>query len=292
MSLFACGCFFGPRQLEVLCFNRRFWVKLKDRPKRKAQTEEISNKDTSCSNCPRSKEATAEAPKMANAAEPEDGACYSKLRRAYPNAPAAELARFSLCWRQPDAVLAYQAHLRWRQDEGSAASLAQARGSVPKEWLSRGSKAKDGSDVLFLQVAQTDCSIAPETYFKALCSYLDELAPKENANDFQRITVFLDTRGGEGWSNPPATHLLPLLRVCTRQLPVNFPGVLQRIVVYPVPVALKFFVSLCLALVDTNTRSRCVLISEKMEGGVEAALQEYVCKEGLPEHCWPRHPGL
>ncbi|CAE7519665.1 unnamed protein product [Symbiodinium sp. CCMP2592] len=277
MSLFACGCFFGPRQLEVLCFNRRFWVKLKDRSKRKAQTEEISNKDTSCSNCSRSKEATAEAPKMANAAEPGDGTCYAKLRRAYPNAPAAELARFSLCWRQPDAVLAYQAHLRWRQDEGSASSLAQARGCIPKEWLSRGSKAKDGSDVLFLQVAQTDCSIAPETYFKALCSYLDELAPKENAMDFQRITVFLDTRGGEGWSNPPATHLLPLLRVCTRQLPVNFPGVLQRIVVYPVPVALKFFVSLCLALVDTNTRSRCVLISEKTEGGVEAALQEYVC---------------
>ncbi|CAE7337422.1 unnamed protein product [Symbiodinium natans] len=292
MPFVACGCFCGARELELLFFNRRLWVKLKDQPAIRPDVRDIAN-NSEDSNSIANTEDSAEAAKVVNADLLSDCPGWRRLRRTFPNAPLGELARFTLGWPSADAAIRnYHGYLLWRQGDGDAGSLAKARRTIPVEWLSRGGKAKDGSDVLFLQVARTDCNIAPEMYFKALCSFLDELLPREDSSDFKRITVVMDTRGGEGWLNPPATHLLPLLRVCTRLLPPNYPGSLQRIVIYPVPVALKFFVSLCLALIDPNTRSRCVLISEKQEGGVEKALHEYISKESLPEHAWPRHIGL
>lgn len=220
---------------------------------------------------------------------PESPASYVALRKAFHDAPRQELCRFAVGWpKAPAAVAAYEDHRKWRE-MSEPKQLFQAREQVP-QWISKGRfLAKDESPVLLLQIARTDSKKAPELYFKALCCSIDE---QLSGSEFQRITVLLDVRGGAGWPNPKPHELLPLLRIATRQLPLHYPGVLHRIILYPVPVAAALFTRMALAFVDSITRSRICLISERSKGGFEKHLEEYVSKESLPPYAWERHPNL
>mmetsp|Transcript_90040 Transcript_90040/g.143300 ORF Transcript_90040/g.143300 Transcript_90040/m.143300 type:complete len:308 (-) Transcript_90040:16-939(-) len=219
---------------------------------------------------------------------PDSPASYVALRKAFREAPREELSRFAVGWPKASAaVAAYEDHRKWR--EMSQDENLQAREEVP-QWISRGRfLAKDESPVLLLQIARTDCKKAPELYFKALCCSIDE---QLSGSEFQRITVLLDVRAGAGWPNPKPHELLPLLRIATRMLPLHYPGVLHRIILYPVPVAAALFTRMALAFVDSITRSRVCLISERSKGGFEKHLEKYVSKESLPPYAWERHPNL
>mmetsp|Transcript_44697 Transcript_44697/g.83468 ORF Transcript_44697/g.83468 Transcript_44697/m.83468 type:complete len:300 (-) Transcript_44697:137-1036(-) len=299
MPFVACGCLCGIRELELLLCNRRLWVRLKEPTSTQSNgkdpdvsfAEPLTDYETLMTSEPDALESKQDL-KFNAASDAESAPSWRKLCQAFPDAPKAELARFARGWSPDAAVKAYSDHIQWRQGDGSPESLEEARRAIPAEWLGRGTKAKDGSDVLLLQVARTDCRIPAETYFKALCSVLEDIVPRDADSNFKRITLVMDTRGGEGWNNPPATQMLPLVRICARQFPPNYPGTLQRIVIYPVPTAFRLFARVALAFVDPVTRNRVVLISEKHEGGFEKAAKEYISKDSLPEYSWARHRGL
>lgn len=222
---------------------------------------------------------------------PESPRSYKALRKTFPDSPRHELARFAVGWpKPPAAVQAYEEHLEWRK-MSHVQELLKAREEVG-EWISKGTfLGKDGSPVILMQIARTDGQIAAEVYFKALCCSIDEQISQVE-KEFQRVTVLLDVRGGEGWPNPKPHELLPLLRISTRQLPLHYPGVLHRIILYPVPVAAALFTRMALAFVDSDTRSRITIITERCKGGFEKHLEEYVSRDSLPSYAWKRHPNL
>lgn len=223
----------------------------------------------------------------------EGPSSWSMLQKSFPDSPKSELRRFADGWPKPNAAIkAYENHLAWR-NLSKAEELEEARDELP-EWISRGHfVAKDGSAAIFLQMARTDCQKPTELYFKALCCAIEEVVPRHDyVEQFEKITILIDTRGHLGWPNPKPHELLPLLRMCSRQLPLHYPGVMKRIVVYPVPLAAVLFARMALTFVDSLTRNRICLISERTKGGFEKSLEEYVSKDSLPPYARARHPNL
>ncbi|CAJ1393844.1 unnamed protein product [Effrenium voratum] len=284
-----CGCFLGARDLHLACCDTWLWMQLKQKS-RGSRSGKSRGDDGRLKGLPKDhfEHEKVEAEGTPFPKKETVPPSQALLLEAFPDAPPAELRRFARGWPEgPAALKAYGDHLSWWA-EGQP--FEEAHSSVPGNWLTRGGLASDGSKVLLMQVACTDTNLAPEVYFKALCYTLEELVPREDGES--QITLLLDTRGGAGWLNPKATELLPLLRICARQFPPNYPGVLRRIIVYPVPVACSLFARMALAFVDAWTRDHIVLISERVSGGWANVLRDYVSRNNIPEHALSRHSSL
>ncbi len=71
-----------------------------------------------------------------------------------------------------------------------------------------------------------------EKYTNAIAFKLDTNIDR---NDTEKITLLIDTRGGEGWPNPSAMSVLPFLKAVSQTLSANFPERLHAAIVFPVP---------------------------------------------------------
>lgn len=71
-----------------------------------------------------------------------------------------------------------------------------------------------------------------EQYGQTLLKYLDRLLGRQS---YDKMTVLLDVRPGEGWPNPLAVFMVNFTRKIVKMLQRRFPGRLERLIVFPVP---------------------------------------------------------
>eukprot|EP00559_Dactyliosolen_fragilissimus_P005943 CAMPEP_0184864236 /NCGR_PEP_ID=MMETSP0580-20130426/14207_1 /TAXON_ID=1118495 /ORGANISM="Dactyliosolen fragilissimus" /LENGTH=385 /DNA_ID=CAMNT_0027362931 /DNA_START=110 /DNA_END=1264 /DNA_ORIENTATION=+ len=116
----------------------------------------------------------------------------------------------------------------------------------------------NGKRIMQFLPAQVDSSIATDsTYVTAIGIYLDR---KLCRNSDEKITVVIDLRAGEGWANPKAKNIVPLIKQLVKLLERNFPERLHKSILYPFPSAAVFLWKLVKIFIDPDTSRKVVLV--------------------------------
>ena len=158
------------------------------------------------------------------------------------------------------------------------------------EWPSSRT-ATDGTRITFVQAARYDAEAGSTTaYTLAAAALFDEHLARDGD---EKCTVLVDTRGAEGWANPPATSLVGLIRELTGTLRANFPERMRRLVVYPVPWAATALWTMVQQFLDAETVAKVVLLSGPATRGSPPPpeLFEYVALSEIRDDLRPRHEG-
>lgn len=103
-----------------------------------------------------------------------------------------------------------------------------------------------------------DNLVSLETYALAIALYLDR---KLQRDSFERVTVMIDTRGGEGWRNLNAAQLIPFIQHTSKLLLSMFPERLGLSIVYPVPFALAWIWNVVRRCLDPVTAEKICLLT-------------------------------
>lgn len=198
-------------------------------------------------------------------------------------ATAAEQARF-LRARQHDAAAAakmWEAHVSWRASNLPLAGKDLGQGLPPMAiMLPPEFKCKLGRRVLVVMGAMYDGELGTAQEYTLACAQLIDKSLDKDSDD--KITVCVDTRGGDGWRNPKAWSVLPWVRDLASTLSANFPERLERLVLFPIPWLATAVWSAATALLDEATASKMQMISgsagrdEPIPDGVEEFLDASV----------------
>ena len=210
--------------------------------------------------------------------------------------PPAEWTRF-LAANNGDVAAAtrqHRAHLRWR-----AENLPWPPSSTRPAWMHFHGRARDGTLVMHCIGAMCDLSLGTrEEYVMDLAAAID--AALDRAGD-EQVTVLLDTRGGQGWKNPPAPKMVGLGRLAGSTLSANFPERLSRVIVYPVPWPLGGLWTLIKPFLHARTAAKVVLLQGAGRATKETpdqslrcppTLGTYVTLEAIREDFQVRHADL
>ena len=137
-----------------------------------------------------------------------------------------------------------------------------------------------GTRIMHILPFRLDLSIATApTYSLAAALYLDRCLSRCST---ERITLFVDVRGGRGWSNPTPWSTLPFIQSTASLLGSNYPERLERLVLVPMPRSAVWVWSAAQKCLDPNTASKVVVVSAK-EGssGLPEKLNEFVDEKSL-----------
>ena len=94
-------------------------------------------------------------------------------------------------------------------------------------------KDKNGNTILHVLPARIDRHLATvETYGLALNLYLDR---KLDRSSEEKLTIFIDARGGEGWPNPRFVMMVNFVRHLTNIVTANNPERFEVLLVSPFP---------------------------------------------------------
>jgi hypothetical protein len=117
---------------------------------------------------------------------------------------------------------------------------------------------KEGNRILQLLPAQMDVSIASEkAYALALAFYLDK---KLSRDSMEKINVLIDVRAGEGWANPPASKMVPFIKLMNNLLERNFPERLAKCMVLPMPTYATSLWKIIKMFLDSNTAKKFTVL--------------------------------
>jgi len=137
-----------------------------------------------------------------------------------------------------------------------------------------------GTRIMHILPFRLDLSIATApTYSLAAALYLDRRLSRCST---ERITLFVDVRGGRGWSNPTPWSTLPFIQSTASLLGSHYPERLERLVLVPMPRSAVWVWSAAQKCLDPNTASKVVVVSAK-EGssGLPEKLNEFVDEKSL-----------
>ena len=208
----------------------------------------------------------------------------------FPDSPLAERQRF-LTARKGDAHAAakmLQRHLEWRAASLPLPATAPIFGRELPEWIVPLHECKDGTKLLLALPATCDLALGSASeYAAAAASLLDAIMPRESMD---RITILIDVDGVPGGACHTPLRLLPLIRELVVVLAGNFPERVERILVYPVPFALRWVWSTVQGFIDPVTASKVKLFAKPMVAGLRfpAALTEYADTTPLSPPAAPR----
>jgi hypothetical protein len=140
----------------------------------------------------------------------------------------------------------------------------------------------NGNKVLHVLPAMIDTkNVTAECYGRTLQFYLDRILGRHSE---EKISVLLDVRPGEGWPNPLAIFMVPFIRKIARMLQGRFPGRLEKLVVFPVPLpALGVFHAVQWAF-HAELMEKIVLISgpaERTSPLPKSELTKYISEANL-----------
>jgi len=140
----------------------------------------------------------------------------------------------------------------------------------------------DGNRILQLLPAQLDTKLATEeTYALTIAFYLDRQLDR---NATERITVFVDVRGGHGWPNPPARSVVPFIKGIIAVLEANFPERLSASIVCPMPFAAIALWKVIKVFLDPTTAKKIAVIrgsAERDSTLPHEKLKTYIDRETL-----------
>jgi hypothetical protein len=185
-----------------------------------------------------------------------------------------------------DAML--QRHLDWR-----AASLPLPADRDVPEWAFTHGRATDGTRILFVLGAKIDLNKGtPAEYALSAAAVVDAI--DASLAETERLTVLVDTRGADGWPNPPVWDVIPVARAAAAVLTANYPERVTRIVVYPLPAAATAVWQAFKWVLPTATTSRMVLLAGPAARTSPApdGLAEYVSCDEIREDLRSRHAAL
>jgi len=229
---------------------------------------------------------------MASSTSSED-VRFGALREEFPDAAPAELLRF--CRARPnssdEASQMYRSHLQWRQGPGAKEELLKAALDIPPKYIRQAGHALDNTPILFVQGALYDPEVEPEKYMLACGHALDSML---SADDDRKVTILIDARPGEGWTNVSAHKMMPFFRLASSVLPNNYPERVQKVVIYPMPGIVGVLWRTVRCLLDRVTRDKVQVLSGAASLGAPCPpeLREVVSLEELPLDAQKTHQNL
>lgn len=200
-------------------------------------------------------------------------------------------ARFvAACYGDEDAGdVMLRKHMEWR-----AESLPlPADHPVLPDWAFFHGRAKDGTRLLCVLGAKIDLSQGTAAqYALSAAAMCDAMEAELTASE--QLTVIVDTRAGDGWTNPPVWDVVPVARAAASVLTANFPGRVRRIVVYPLPSAATAVWQAFRWVLPTATASKIVLLGgpASRASPAPAGLAEFVSHGAIREDLRHRHTSL
>jgi len=108
--------------------------------------------------------------------------------------------------------------------------------------------------------ARYDPAVDPACYVALVVEKMDAAL---GADDDSRVVILVDCRGGDGWPNPTARRLLPLLKHTAAIIPNVYPERLRNVLVYPLAPWIGRIARGFVAMLDVATRDRVVLVDGK-----------------------------
>lgn len=166
------------------------------------------------------------------------------LASQFPESPPAERSRFLECASGDveAAAKALREHLTWRAANMPLPAEAPRLGKQLPEYTHFFSDLKDcdGGSVFFAQPALIDLDKAePEAYALATAELVERHVPRESEGRFTVVVDLAAIAEEQGGINNPAPRLFSTLRALNATLSYNYPGRLNRIVLYPLPLAIR-----------------------------------------------------
>ena len=133
-----------------------------------------------------------------------------------------------------------------------------------------------GKRLIIVLPAMVDRKLATsETYALAMAFYLNL---KFDRNDEEKMAVVIDVRPGNGWPNQLAITMINFVRKVATMLQRFYPERLERLVIFPVPMAAMMIWQAMKKFVRNDTMEKLVLVRGA------AACASPVPKEVLKEH--------
>jgi CRAL/TRIO domain len=120
-------------------------------------------------------------------------------------------------------------------------------------------RCHNGHRIIHVTPGKMDDRLVPlETYALAIALYMDRRLSRDNC---ELVTVMIDARGGVGWRNPHAAHLIPFIQHTSALLLSMFPERLGRDIVYPVPWCFSWIWNVVRCCLDPKTSGKIHLLS-------------------------------
>jgi len=157
------------------------------------------------------------------------------------------------------AVSMFQQHLHWRMENLPLPEHAPHIGEgLPELVRFTPAFARDGTRVVYMLGGMYDVEAAScDAYVLALAALFDS---QLNRSSTEKLTIVVDVRGGEGWSNPSATSAIPFVRAASSVLSANFPERMCRMILVPLPWLAATLWSVAKQLLDPITAEKIVVI--------------------------------
>ena len=207
------------------------------------------------------------------------------LAAQFPESPEAERARF-LAKAGGDLAKAntqLAAYLKFREEKLPKVEKLE----LPPWcfWFGKEQKAKDGTPIIFAQPARIDSSKGDaETWAIASASFIESCLPRDDASLITLLCDLSSIDPAHGGVNEPAHNMLSVIRQLSNVLMANYPGRLQRVVLYPLPYTVKLLWDTTVAsLLDPAFVAAAVLLTgdDIGAGRVPSALGEHVDLDAL-----------
>ncbi|CAJ1945045.1 unnamed protein product [Cylindrotheca closterium] len=103
--------------------------------------------------------------------------------------------------------------------------------------------------------------------------YLDR---KLDRSCTEKVTVVIDIRAGQGWSNPSSVSIVPFIKLVVGLLNTYFPERLSRCILYPLPFTATLLFNKAKDYLDPDTAAKIQVCSGA--GSVQSPVPEKVCE--------------
>jgi hypothetical protein len=201
---------------------------------------------------------------------------FLKARKFSVKAASAQLGQY-LDWRLQNRVEEFfpstysSDEEDWAHAARGAMELANTSGkhadikklprlvSVFEDDLSEVVVCNNGARVVHVLPCQLDSSLATSsTYALAVAMYLDRKLDREFT---EKVTVVIDIRSGQGWSNPSSVSIVPFIKLVVGLLNTYFPERLSRCILYPLPYTATLLFNKAKDYLDPDTASKIQVCS-------------------------------
>ena len=131
---------------------------------------------------------------------------------------------------------------------------------------------KNGARIVHVLPCQLDSNLAaPPTYALAVAMYLDR---KLDRDFTEKVTVVIDIRFGQGWTNPSSVSIVPFIKLVVGLLNSYFPERLSRCILFPLPMTATMLFNTAKTYLDPDTAAKIQVCSGT--GSVSAPVPDKV----------------
>eukprot|EP00591_Stephanopyxis_turris_P002718 CAMPEP_0195522894 /NCGR_PEP_ID=MMETSP0794_2-20130614/21504_1 /TAXON_ID=515487 /ORGANISM="Stephanopyxis turris, Strain CCMP 815" /LENGTH=324 /DNA_ID=CAMNT_0040652759 /DNA_START=142 /DNA_END=1116 /DNA_ORIENTATION=- len=138
---------------------------------------------------------------------------------------------------------------------------------------SNGPYARDGTRIAHVFPSMINANLAsPLQYAIHVATNLDQQLAR---NSMEKVTGFIDVRGGMGWANPTPLKLVPYMKAFSHLLNNQFPERLAKCVVYPIPPSAMKIWTVMKMFMEPQTLKKMVLVVANSEPSSEELMRHF-----------------